>query len=408
MKLLHTSDWHLGHKLYGRQRYPEHAAFLNWLLECIEQEHIEALVVAGDIFDSQTPSNKSLAMYYDFLARTANSCCRYIIIVGGNHDSPTLLNGPQQLLQSLNIHVLGRASENITDEIILLKNHVGIAELIVLAVPYLRDQDIRSSVSGESIGDKHDQMLQGIAAHYARLARHAEKIQKELPHPIPCIATGHLFCQGGKTRQGDGVRELYVGTLVQVGLDQFPDSIDYLALGHLHQAQRIAGQDNKRYCGAPLAMSFSEGSENKKVLIVNTDPPCKVQEIDVPIFQRLCQIRGDLPAILLKLTELTQLQKSILIEIHYEGKSLVDDLQEQIYSAVEKSQLKVLRISNQRVYNHILKQSSGIKTLEELSPQQVFQQCMDLSEIPREQQQEMKQIFAIALDNLETEEKRQL
>ncbi len=404
MKLLHTSDWHLGHKLYGRQRYSEHAAFLDWLLVCIEQRRIEVLLVAGDIFDSQTPSNQSLALYYDFLSRTAKSCCRHIVVVGGNHDSPTLLNGPREILNSLNIHVLGRATENINEELLVLNDRQDMAELMVLAVPYLRDQDIRSSVSGETTGDKQEKMLQGIAAHYAILAKQAEVLQKQLPHRIPTIATGHLFCQGGKTRQGDGVRELYVGTLVQVGLDQFPATIDYLALGHLHQAQRIAGQETRRYCGAPLAMSFSEGSDNKKVLLVDTADNCSVLEIDIPIFQRLCRIRGDLATILATLDELSQLGESILLEIHYEGQSLVDDLQEQIHTAVADSKLKVLRISNQRVYDHILQRSSEIRTLEELSPQQVFQQCLDLNEIPEEQQQEMKQVFAVALDDLETVE----
>lgn len=404
MKLLHTSDWHLGHKLYGRQRYQEHTDFLNWLLDCIEQHRIEVLVVAGDIFDSQTPSNQSLAMYYDFLSRAAKSCCRHIVVVGGNHDSPTLLNGPRELLNALNIHVLGRATEDINEELLVLRDSRNMAELLVLAVPYLRDQDIRSSISGESTGDKQENMLKGIAAHYAILAKQAETLQEQLPHQIPTIATGHLFCQGGKTKQGDGVRELYVGTLVQVGLDQFPTTIDYLALGHLHQAQRISGQENRRYCGAPLAMSFSEGSENKKVLLVDTANNCSVREIDIPVFQRLCQIQGNLAAILTTVNELRQLGESILLEIHYEGKSLIDDLQEQIHMAVADSKLKVLRISNQRVYDHILQRSSEIRTLEELSPQQVFQQCLDLNEIPKKQQQEMKQIFALALADLETVE----
>ena len=159
MKILHTSDWHLGHKLYGRQRYQEPSDFLNWLLEQIEEQEVDALIVAGDIFDSQTPANQSLEMYYRFLSRTANSCCRHIIIVGGNHDSPTLLNAPRELLHFLNIHVVGRAPENIEEELLVLNDTGGSPELMVLAVPYLRDKDIRLSEAGESIGDKQNKML---------------------------------------------------------------------------------------------------------------------------------------------------------------------------------------------------------------------------------------------------------
>jgi exonuclease SbcD len=405
MKILHTSDWHLGHKLYGRQRYQEHSDFLDWLVSCIEEQQVETLIVAGDIFDSQTPSNQSLEMYYRFLSRTANSCCRHVIIIGGNHDSPTLLNGPRELLHFLNIHVVGRALDNIEDELIMLNDANSNPELMVLAVPYLRDKDIRSSEAKESLGDKQNKMLQGIRDHYFRLSELAEKRQKQLKEEVPVIATGHLFCQGGQTRQGDGVRELYVGTLVQVGLDTFPPNIDYLALGHLHLSQSIAKQDNRRYSGAPLAMSFTEAKEQKTILLINTDKKLTVQELMVPCFQSLSRITGNLQEILEKIEDLVKQKKSILLEINYKGQSLIDDLQEQIYSAVYGTNLQVLRISNKRVYDHILQQTSEIKTLEELTPHQVFQQCLDLNEIPDDQQQEMELGFKTALTALQAGEK---
>jgi len=404
LKILHTSDWHLGHKLYGRQRYLEHQAFLDWLVKCIQEQRIECLIVAGDIFDSQTPSNKSLAMYYSFLSRTANSCCRHIIIIGGNHDSPTLLNAPRELLNFLNIHIIGRAPDTIEDELIVLQNAQNQPELMVLAVPYLRDKDIRSSEAKESVEDKQNKMLQGIREHYLKLSELAEKKQKQRAIKLPLIATGHLFCQGGKTRQGDGVRELYVGTLVQVGLDTFPANIDYLALGHLHLPQRIAQQDNRRYSGAPLAMSFGEANEQKAVLIIDSDKQFEVREVAIPCFQSLQRISGDIEYILAQLEILVTQDSSIFLEIHYQGQKLIDDLQEQIHTAVDGTQIQVLRISNKRIYDHILQQSSEIKTLEELTPQQVFQQCLDINEIPEDQRLEMERAFATALDTLRSEE----
>jgi len=274
----------------------------------------------------------------------------------------------------------------------------------VLAVPYLRDKDIRSSEAKESVEDKQNKMLQGIREHYLKLSELAEKKQKQRAIKLPLIATGHLFCQGGKTRQGDGVRELYVGTLVQVGLDTFPANIDYLALGHLHLPQRIAQQDNRRYSGAPLAMSFGEANEQKAVLIIDSDKQFEVREVAIPCFQSLQRISGDIEYILAQLEILVTQDSSIFLEIHYQGQKLIDDLQEQIHTAVDGTQIQVLRISNKRIYDHILQQSSEIKTLEELTPQQVFQQCLDINEIPEDQRLEMERAFATALDTLRSEE----
>lgn len=99
MKLLHTSDWHLGRTLYGRKRYAEFEAFLAWLLVTIEQEQVEVLLIAGDLFDTTTPSNRAQELYYNFLCSVAASSCRHVVIIGGNHDSPSFLAVPAQLLR---------------------------------------------------------------------------------------------------------------------------------------------------------------------------------------------------------------------------------------------------------------------------------------------------------------------
>jgi DNA repair protein SbcD/Mre11 len=400
MKILHTSDWHLGHKLYGKHRHEEFESFLQWLEKCIEEHGVEALIVAGDIFDSQTPSNRSLAMYYGFLSRISHSCCQHIIIVGGNHDSPTLLNGPRELLHFLNIHVVGSVPANLVDELIVLHNKNHQPAALILAVPYLRDKDIRISTSQETPDEKQQKMVQGICDHYNSLVELARKKQQQMEKRVPIIGTGHLFCQGGVTRQGDGVRKLYVGSLVQVGLDCFPEDIDYLALGHLHLPQLVAKQDNRRYSGSPLTMNFSEAGEQKMVLLVDSSEDMNVLKIPVPCFQQLLNISGDLEHILRTIENLAVKKQSILLEIHYKGEVLIDDLQEQIVSAVEETELEVLRISNKRIYNHILQQTSEIKTLDELTPRQVFQQCLDLGKIPMEQQREMTLDFETTLNSL--------
>ena len=269
MKILHTSDWHLGQSLFNHKRYEECAAFLSWLGDLIEGEDIQALLVAGDIFDNSAPSHRAQELYYRFLGRIAQSSCRHVVIIAGNHDSPSFLNAPREVLRFLNVHVIGSIGEDCSEEVLLLKDLQGEPELIVCAVPYLRDRDIRRAEGGESREEKERKLLEGIKEHYHKVCEQAQKIREAIGRPLPIVAMGHLFAAGGKTVEGDGVRDLYVGSLAQVGVEVFPGCIDYLALGHLHSPQLLGGNECYRYSGAPLAMGFGEAGRPKSV--------CKVQ-----------------------------------------------------------------------------------------------------------------------------------
>lgn len=141
MRLLHTSDWHLGKRLFDKERYDVFENFLTWLLSTIRKERVDTLIVAGDIFDTAVPTNKSLRLYYDFLSHLSGSGCRHVVIVSGNHDSPTLLEAPKEILASLGVHVIGGA-ENPENEVIELKDSSGKLEGVVCAVPFLRERDI--------------------------------------------------------------------------------------------------------------------------------------------------------------------------------------------------------------------------------------------------------------------------
>ena len=118
MNLLHTSDWHLGRTLYGKKRDDEFTAFLDWLLQTIEKEAIDVLIVAGDVFDTSAPSHFAQKLYYQFLCQVAASSCRHVVVIAGNHDSPSFINAPQDLLAALNVHVIGQACENLADEVL--------------------------------------------------------------------------------------------------------------------------------------------------------------------------------------------------------------------------------------------------------------------------------------------------
>ncbi|MGP9491905.1 exonuclease SbcCD subunit D C-terminal domain-containing protein [Psychrobacter sp. AOP7-B1-24] len=272
LTILHTSDWHLGRRLYGHMRYNEFEAFLSWLEETISTQKVDVLIVAGDIFDTMTPSNRAQALYYEFLGKISNSCCQHIIIVAGNHDSPTFLDAPSQVLKFLNVHVVGTACDDVNDEVLLLNSAQGVPSCIVAAVPYLRDRDVRSSGAGESMDSKDASVISGICAHYDAVAAIAKSHQQTIAEThnrhIPIIATGHLFASGGSTTADDGVRDLYIGNLGKISAEMFDECFDYVALGHLHVPQRVGGREHIRYSGSPIAMGFGEAKQQKQVLLI--------------------------------------------------------------------------------------------------------------------------------------------
>ena len=233
------------------------------------------LLIAGDIFDTTTPSNQAQNLYYDFLSQVCDTDCRHVIIVAGNHDSASFLEAPKQLLKAFNIHIIGSMTDTPTDEVITLWDKAGEPELIVMAVPHLRDRDVRTVGHGERLDDKERKLAQGIKVHYAQIADIAIEQQAQLKakykRSIPIVATGHLFTVGGQTMEGDGVRDLYVGSLGSIGAEIFHPQIDYVALGHLHIPQAVGGQPHIRYAGSPIAMGFGESRQQKQVHLLRFD-----------------------------------------------------------------------------------------------------------------------------------------
>lgn len=390
MKILHTADWHIGRSLYGRKRYDECESFLNWLANTIHQENVETLLVAGDIFDNTAPSNRAQELYYRFLRQVADSPCRHVIIVAGNHDSPSFLNAPKELLKALHVHVVGCASENPEEEVIPLKDSQGNIELIVCAVPYLRDRDVRLVDAGESPEDKERKLLEGIRNHYHGVYDAAEKIRSALPRPIPLIALGHLFAAGGKTVEGDGVRDLYVGSLAHVGLNIFPSGIDYLALGHLHAPQKVAESETVRYSGSPLPMGFGEAAQEKQVLLVHfKELKPQITPLPIPKFRALERIKGSWEEIEKQLSRLKSSQSSAWIEIEYQGEELAVDLHDKIEHSLADSSMEVLRVKNVRVLERVLMSHQSHEELGTMGEEEVFQRCLESFQIPEHQRPEL-------------------
>ncbi len=401
LKLLHTSDWHIGRTLYGRKRYEEFEAFLTWLAETIQKNEIDALLVAGDVFDTSAPSNRAQELYYRFLCRVAASCCRHVVVVAGNHDSPSFLNAPKELLKALDVHVVGSSTESPEDEVLVLCNEQDALELIVCAVPYLRDRDIRVAEAGESVEDKERKLIEGIRTHYAAVAALAEQKREELGANIPIVGTGHLFTAGGQTVDGDGVRELYVGSLAHVTAGIFPACFNYLALGHLHVPQKVNGSETIRYSGSPLPMGFGEAKQQKSVCQVEFhSTAASVQLIDVPIFQKLERVKGDWDGISNRILELSATDSQGWLEVIYDGTEVIGDLRERLEAAISGTQMEILRIKNNRIIERVLGQIHEEETLDDLNVNDVFERCLAVHDVPEEQRPELLRAYQETVSSL--------
>ena len=302
MRVLHTADWHLGQRFQnGHERLDEHQCFLDWLLQIIEQQQVDVLVVAGDVFDTSNPPAAARELYYHFLAQLRRSAtCHDVVIVGGNHDSAATLNASASLLKALRVHVVGGVPAAFEQQCLVLPHGADAPQLVVAAVPFLRDADVRHLVAGETTAEREARLREGIAAHYHRLAGHLPDYRAQ---NVPVLATGHLFAAGGTA--GDAERAIHVGTLGQITADAFPAVFDYVALGHLHRPQVVGGRAHIRYCGAPIPLSFSEAGHAQQVLLLTfAGAGCpQVQALEVPCTRRLRRLRGSLERVLQEITE---------------------------------------------------------------------------------------------------------
>lgn len=393
MRIIHTSDWHLGKSLYNKTRYDEFEAFLNWLVNTLEEQEAHTLLISGDIFDTSNPSHRSQELYYRFLCRAAGGSCRHVVITAGNHDSPDFIKAPKDILKYLDVHVAGSISENPEDEVLVLKNSQGEVELIVCAVPYLRDRDIRSGQYGESLEDKDKNLIQGIASHYEEVCRIACEKRSASGKDVPIIAMGHLFTLGGRVTGDEKSRKIYAGGMGHVQTEIFPKDIDYFALGHLHIPQEVKGCSHIRYSGSPIAMSFKETGHQKSLCVVDFEShplhPPKVELIDIPVFQELVPIKGGLEDITSKLNELICENSSAWLEIVYSGEEIPGNLRDRLEPIIGETGMEILCVKNDRIMEMILKREQESETLDSLTEENVFMRCLDTYNVPQEQREEL-------------------
>jgi exonuclease SbcD len=290
MKILHTSDWHIGKKLYEKSIDSTLNFFFDWLIETIKTEKIDILLVAGDIFNNPYPSQTALSLYYKTLYELSKTQLKQVIIIGGNHDSASNLNAPKELLDVLNIKVIGGVPENTDDMIIQINENSDKPSIIVAAVPFLREKDIRIASRGLSYDEHKKSISLGIENFYKQIA---QKIKTIAPVNVPIIAMGHLFVINSKNTENND-NDYYLGGLQQISLNQLPDNFDYWALGHIHKPLTVSKKQNVYYSGSPIHTSFDAVTNKNRVLIIETNNEnLSVKSLEIPKFRNLVRFAGN-------------------------------------------------------------------------------------------------------------------
>lgn len=335
-RVLHTADWHLGKLLGDLSREEEHARFFGFLLETIVAEEIDALVVAGDVFDSANPPQSALRQYYEFLSKlfAARECA--VVIVGGNHDSPAQLESPSDVLKTLRATVVGKSRD---DPLVLLPDGKN-PRLAVAAIPFLRDRDLRSGQMGQGAEAIKKALVEGIAQRYAEAGEAVAGLA------IPALATGHLTVAGATV--SDSERDIHVGGLGTVSAKIFPQVFDYVALGHLHRPQSCGEFEHVRYSGSPIPLSFSEALDTKSVRVIDFDGSGLVAQfgIKLPMWRRLVQMRAKRAELADELASGVELEGDLRtwVEVVVEDPVAGENVLELVREAADGKEFDVIRV----------------------------------------------------------------
>lgn len=349
MRILHTSDWHLGQTLHQFDRNHEHGRFLAWLLDTLEAEQVDGLLIAGDVFDNTNPSAASQTQLYGFLTEARRRVPHLnIVMTAGNHDSPGRLEAPAPFLSLFEACVVGQITKGGDDIdldrlVVPLKNRDGVVTAWCIAMPFLRPGDV------PRVENATDPYMAGIEVLYRQAFEHAR--DKRLPGQA-VIALGHCHLTGGKISE-DSERRIVIGGAEAMSVSIFDEQIAYVALGHLHLAQKIGDDPTRRYCGSPLPMSFSEIDYPHQVVILDLDGEAvaDIREIRIPRAVDLLRVPQNPASLEVVLAELEALSLTDRIDMEWPYLQVRVQLSEpepglraRIEAAIEGKQVRLVRI----------------------------------------------------------------
>ncbi|HAT1645238.1 TPA: exonuclease subunit SbcD [Raoultella planticola] len=398
MRIIHTSDWHLGQNFYSKSRAAEHSAFLDWLLTSAQAHEVDAIIVAGDIFDTGSPPSYARELYNRFVVQLQQTGCQ-LVVLAGNHDSVATLNESRDILAFLKTTVVASAGH----APFILPQRDGTPGAIFCPVPFLRPRELVTSQAGHSGGEKQQLLLNAISDYYQQQYEAACALRGD--RPLPIVASGHLTTVGAS--KSDAVRDIYIGTLEAFPASHFPP-VDYIALGHIHRAQKIGGSEHIRYSGSPIALSFDETGKSKSVnLVTFTDGQLtEVLPLTVPVTQPLAVLKGDFSSISEQLTQWRDAPQDPLVwlDIEITSDEYLHDIQRKIQAQTEDLPVEVLLVRRSRAQRERILAGERRETLSELQVEEVFERRLAQETLEEAQQLRLTQLFNETLHSLHGEE----
>ncbi len=375
MRLIHTSDWHLGQTLHGQDRDYEHAQFLVWLLDQLVAHQADALLIAGDVFDTVNPPLKAQERLYDFIVRAHERLPQLdIVMIAGNHDSGGRIELPGPLMKRLNAHAIGRISwvaENQLDHgrlLVPLHDAEGQVAAWCLALPFLRPAEVTGGDAGEDymLGIRH------VHQHLIAAAEAARQPGQAL------IAMSHAHMAGGAVSE-ESERSIVIGNAEALPASLFPEAIAYVALGHLHKPQQVAGQARIRYSGSPLPLSFAEVNYPHQVLLAEFegDRLENVESLPIPRAVQMIRIgRAPLAEVIAELEALPQVglfsENLPWLEVRVQLDEPLPDLRARIEAALAGKAARLVRIASEYAGRRGEADSEVLLGLDQITPQELF------------------------------------
>lgn len=379
MRILHTSDWHLGQHFYGKSRLHEQSAFLDWLRQQVLDLQVDCLIVAGDLFDTGTPPSYARTLLNEFVLKLTETRCT-LVLLAGNHDSVAVLNESQALFRRLGAYLITGVDHSNTqsEAVIPLHNQAGQLSAWLCAIPFLRAKDLVLSQASQSADEKQQALQQAIADYYQQLYQQAQLHNQAAAQHLPIIATGHLTTVGART--SDSVRDIYIGSLEAFPASAFPPA-DYIALGHIHRSQRVANSEHIRYSGSPFMLSFDECNQTKSMLLAefNAEGLSQVSPIEIPCFQPMQTLKGDLAEIEQQIEQLTQQAQlmanpqTIWLDIVVNHQDYLSDLQPRLEAFCAERPVDILLLRRARTSDPQSMRVQQQEQLHELSVEEVFE-----------------------------------
>ncbi|MBF0448606.1 MAG: exonuclease SbcCD subunit D C-terminal domain-containing protein [Magnetococcales bacterium] len=387
MKIIHTADWHLGHELHGFSRFREQGAFLDWLRECIQEQEADVLIVSGDLFDSVNPPASAQNQLFDFIKQChLKQPLLQIILLGGNHDSASRLEAPNPLFHAFGVRSIGRLPHldgqlDWSKFIIPLLDKQGRERALLAAIPYLRQADLPSQTTRTT--ENSDPIVAGIRQIYSQTVA---ECQKRLKPNCGLILTGHCYMQGGEISQLSE-RRIISGGEQALPVDLFPDCVDYVALGHLHRAQRVGGRESVRYSGSPLPLSVTERDYRHGVRVICLNESGHIENQyaikvprTVPYLRVPDQGAALLPEVLSALKGLVlptpepEADFRPFLEVVVQLNGPEPGLRAQIEQALSEKAVRLAGIQAvTRGQNNALADATSCRSLDEIDPEEVFQ-----------------------------------